>query len=219
MYINKEGKATIIIALCLLFGMGTAFIQTDGVTQIIFGVLTFGALILLGLILWFFRMPKRRYLNNDSNILVAPADGKVVVIEKTKETEYFKDERIQISIFMSPLNVHCQWYPTNGTISYVKYHPGKHLVAWHPKSSTENERSTVVIRNSNGKEILVRQIAGAVARRIVTYSKSNQEVERNDEMGFIKFGSRVDVFLPLDADINVELDQMVVGNETLLAKI
>lgn len=219
MYINKEGKATIIIALCLLFGMGTAFIQTDGVTQIIFGVLALGALILLGLILWFFRMPKRRYLNDDSNILVAPADGKVVVIEKTKETEYFKDERIQISIFMSPLNVHCQWYPTNGTISYVKYHPGKHLVAWHPKSSTENERSTVVIRNSNGKEILVRQIAGAVARRIVTYSKSNQEVERNDEMGFIKFGSRVDVFLPLDADINVELDQMVVGNETLLAKI
>lgn len=170
------------------------------------------------LILQFFRNPRRRIEGHSSNEVVAPADGKVVVIEETEEGEYLKDRRIQLSIFMSPLNVHVNRNPIGGEVKYAKYHKGKYLVAWHPKSSTENERTTVVVENENGP-VLFRQIAGAVARRIRFYVKEGDQVHQGHEMGFIKFGSRVDVFLPLNAEVLVEKDQKTRGGETVLARI
>jgi phosphatidylserine decarboxylase len=151
------------------------------------------------------------------NEVVAPADGKVVVIEEVEETEYFKDKRLQVSIFMSPINVHVNRYPINGKVQYAKYHPGKYLVAWHPKSSTENERTTVVVENDK-IAVLFRQIAGALARRIVMYSKENDTAKKGEDFGFIKFGSRVDLFFPIGTKINVELDQVVKGNKTVIAR-
>jgi phosphatidylserine decarboxylase len=174
--------------------------------------------VIFGLILWFFRIPDR-IVNTDESKILAPADGKIVVIEKTVETEYFKDERIQVSIFMSPLNVHQNVYPIAGEVTYVRYHKGDYLVAWHPKSSTQNERSTVVIKHKNGTEILVRQIAGAVARRICTYSKVGDKVDQGAEFGFIKFGSRVDLFLPLDAKIECNLEDIPINKQTVIASI
>ena len=153
----------------------------------------------------------------DDNLVYAPADGKIVAIEEVNEDEYFEDKRIQVSIFMSPTNVHVNRNPIGGTVNYFRYHPGKYLVAWHPKSSTENERTTVVIGNGD-TEILLRQIAGAVAKRIVNYLNVGEEVEQGAEMGFIKFGSRVDLFLPLNAKIEVKLNQKVKGNRTVIAK-
>jgi phosphatidylserine decarboxylase len=150
--------------------------------------------------------------------VIAPADGKVVAIEQVHEPEHFKDDRIQVSIFMSPLNVHVNWYPVSGTTSYYKYHPGKYLVAWHPKSSTENERSTVVVRHPVHGEVLFRQIAGALARRICTYSAAGSSAQRGTEFGFIKFGSRVDVFLPVTAKVEVAIGQKVSGCETVIAR-
>lgn len=155
----------------------------------------------------------------DNSILFSPADGKVVVIEEVYEKEYFKDKRIQISIFMSPLNVHSNRYPVSGKVKYVKYHPGKYMVAWHPKSSDLNEHATVVVENENGVEILIRQIAGAVARRIVTYSKEGETVDQGGELGFIKFGSRVDIFLPLDSEIKAPFQEQVRANRSVIAKI
>ncbi len=155
----------------------------------------------------------------DETIVVAPADGKVVVIEETGENEYFNDRRIQISIFMSPLNVHINRYPISGKVVYFKYHEGDYLVAWHPKSSTHNERTTIVVKSPSGIELLLRQIAGTVARRVVCYSKINSDVIQGDQLGFIKFGSRVDVFLPLSAKIDVELNQKVLANNTVLAHL
>jgi phosphatidylserine decarboxylase len=149
--------------------------------------------------------------------VVAPADGKVVVIEEVEETEYFKDKRLQVSIFMSPINVHVNRYPINGKVRYAKYHPGKYLVAWHPKSSTENERTTVVVENDK-ISVLFRQIAGALARRIVMYSKENDTAVKGEDFGFIKFGSRVDLFFPIGTEINVELEQVVKGNQTVIAR-
>ena len=181
-------------------------------------LLTLGVVVMAYLIIQFFRLPKRECIAADNDI-VCPADGEVVVIEETEENEYFNDKRIQISIFMSPLNVHANWNPIHGTVKYVKYHPGKFLVAWHPKSSTENERSTFVTRHANGKEVLFRQIAGAVARRIRYYVKPEQEVKAGDEFGFIKFGSRIDVFLPLDATINVKIGDKVTGKKTILGQL
>jgi phosphatidylserine decarboxylase len=174
-------------------------------------------IILFLLIAQFFRVPKRS-ITTDPLSVVCPSDGKVVVIEKVFESEYFKDERIQVSIFMSPLNVHVQWAPLAGVISYAMYHAGKYLVAWHPKSSTENERTTIVVEGEKG-EVLYRQIAGAVARRIRYYVQPGDRVASGDQVGFIKFGSRIDVFLPLDADIQVSLDDKVKGRETLLATL
>ncbi len=165
----------------------------------------------------FFRNPVRTIEKKDDSTVFSPCDGKVVVIEEVEETEYFKDRRIQVSIFMSPLNVHVNRNPISGTVKFFKYHPGKYLVAWHPKSSTENERTTTVIKNGRG-EILFRQIAGAVARRIRWYIKEGQKVEQGDDMGFIKFGSRVDVFLPLSAKIEVKIDQVVKGNLDAIAR-
>ncbi|MDR3679911.1 MAG: phosphatidylserine decarboxylase family protein [Flavipsychrobacter sp.] len=168
-------------------------------------------------VLWFFRLPSRNFVYGD-NLVIAPADGKVVVIEETFEPEYFKDKRLQVSIFMSPLNVHVNRNPINGVIKYFKYHPGKYLVAWHPKSSTENERTTVVI--GNGKtELLLRQIAGAMARRICYYIKEGDAAKQNNEFGFIRFGSRVDVYFPVGTKVDVKIGDVVQGGLTILAHV
>jgi len=169
-------------------------------------------------VLFFFRLPSRT-LEPDPGLVYAPADGKVVVIEETEEKEYFRDTRLQVSIFMSPFNMHSNRYPVSGTVKYIHYHPGNYMVAWHPKSSELNERSSVVIETVCGKEILVRQIAGAVARRIVTYAKEEQQVRQGDELGFIKFGSRVDIFLPLGTEIEIPILQQVKANKSIIAKI
>ena len=177
-----------------------------------------GSLIFL-IFLQFFRSPKRNWVISSRSI-VCPADGRVVAIEEVEEPEYFNGEkRIQISVFMSPLNVHLNRYPISGKIAYAKYHPGEFLVAWHPKSSTQNERNTVVIETEFGPTVLIRQIAGFVARRIVWYCNQGDEVKQGDELGFIKFGSRVDLFLPLDAKIKVELEEKVKGGISVLAEI
>ena len=175
------------------------------------------SLVILILFFQFFRVPRRDKVI-DTNKIIAPADGKVVVIEDVYEGEYLKEDCTQISIFMSPLNVHINWYPIEGEVIYEKYHPGKFLVAWHPKSSTENERTTVAMSHNNGKKILFRQVAGAVARRIVCYAKANTHAQQGDEFGFIKFGSRIDIYIPKDCKIKVELDQKVVGLQTIIAE-
>jgi len=169
-------------------------------------------------LLFFFRWPERE-LQPNHGLVYAPADGKVVVIEETEENEYFKDTRLQVSIFMSPFNVHSNRYPVSGKVKYVRYHKGRFMVAWHPKSSELNERSSIVIQTIEGTEILVRQIAGAVARRIVTYAKENQDVMQGDELGFIKFGSRVDIFLPVGTEIEIPILQQVRANKDIIAKI
>lgn len=175
-------------------------------------------LVLFILILQFFRNPKRNTVIDHSQI-IAPADGKVVVIEEVEEKEYFKDKRRQISIFMSPLNVHVTRYPISGEVMYSKYHPGKYLVAWHPKSSEENERTTIVVKGPKVGEILYRQIAGAMAKRIVNYAKVDDMAIQGSDAGFIKFGSRIDIFVPLDMKINVQLNQKVQGGKTVIAHI
>lgn len=212
MRFHKEGYKIIAITTGLLIITNFLISDPSWLSSSIF----FLSIITLILVLQFFRNPKRLVIANENEI-VAPADGKVVVIEEVEETEFFKDKRIQVSIFMSPINVHVNRYPINGTVKYAKYHPGKYLVAWHPKSSTENERTTVVVENKN-ISILFRQIAGALARRIVMYSKVNDQAIKGEDYGFIKFGSRVDLFLPLGTDINVELNQKVKGNKTIIAK-
>lgn len=173
-------------------------------------------LLLLVTVLQFFRNPKRPLEVNDYNI-IAPVDGKVVVIEEVFEPEYFKDQRLQVSIFMSPINVHVTRYATSGRVRYSKYHPGKYLVAWHPKASTENERTTVVIENRIFGEIMYRQIAGALAKRIVNYAEEGMQVRQGDDAGFIKFGSRVDIYLPIGTNVNVKIGQKAVGNQTIVA--
>lgn len=217
MYIHREGFPTLsLLALALLlvnFGGYCALCD-----ETLFQIFLASASVLFFLaVASFFRNPKRNLVKDDK-LVISPCDGKVVVIEETDESEFFKDRRIQISIFMSPANVHINRNPVGGKVEYVKYHPGKYLVAWHPKSSTENERNTVVI--DNGKEkILFRQIAGKVARKIVCYLKGGDTVLQSHEMGFIKFGSRVDVFLPLNADLKIKLQQKVKGGESILAQL
>jgi phosphatidylserine decarboxylase len=169
-------------------------------------------------LLFFFRLPTR-HLEADPGLIYAPADGKVVVIEETMENEYFKDMRLQVSIFMSPFNMHSNRYPVSGKVNYVCYHSGQNMVAWHPKSSELNERSTIVIKTIEGTEVMVRQIAGAVARRIVTYAKENLDVHQGDELGFIKFGSRVDIFLPVGTEVEIPILQQVKANKSIIAKI
>ena len=213
---HKEGHYIITVSFiitAMINLLSRSFIDNNTLIYSI-GIVT---IIILVLILQFFRNPKRKAKIND-NIIISPVDGKVVAIEKVYEKEYFKDERIQISIFMSPLNVHVTRYASSGKIKFSKYHPGKYLVAWHPKSSKKNERTTVVIENNIFGEILYRQIAGAVARRIVNYAKIGDEVVQGTDAGFIKFGSRVDLFLPLDSKIKVELDQIVKGAEDIIAE-
>jgi len=205
MTIHKEGYATLTITILVLAGLNIIGDQ-------------FLTIILFLIILQFFRHPSRTITKNEKHV-ICPADGKVVVIEETVEGEVLKDKRIQVSIFMSPFNVHVNRYPVSGNITFCKYHPGLYLVAWHPKSSTENERTTVVIETNSKISILVRQIAGALARRIVCYSEQGMKVQQGDELGFIKFGSRVDLFLPLNAKIKVSMDQKVTGGETILAEL
>jgi phosphatidylserine decarboxylase len=216
MRIHKEGYR--IIAFCFIF-----VIVVLALLNIIFPVQTIIHVILylagFGFLLFvtrFFRSPSRQLTPADNKIY-SPADGTVVVIEKVKETEYFNDERLQISIFMSAYNVHVNWYPVSGKINYFKYHKGSYIIARHPKSSELNERTSIVLQANNGKEILVRQIAGIVARRIVSYCEEGNEISQGKEMGFIKFGSRLDVFLPLDSKVNLKLKQKVRGAETVLA--
>jgi phosphatidylserine decarboxylase len=212
--IHKEGIMIILVAFLLVTSLNlwiNWLIQNPWIQSI----MVIASVVFLMLIVWFFRNPTRTVVPDDSVILSA-ADGKVVVIEEVVEKEYFKEKRIQVSVFMSPLNVHANRYPVSGKVSYFRYHPGKYLVAWHPKSSELNERSTVVIKGLRGKEILVRQIAGAVARRIVSYVSEGKQVLQGDELGFIKFGSRVDLFLPLDTKIKVKIGDNVVGNRTVI---
>ncbi|WP_343636376.1 phosphatidylserine decarboxylase family protein [Fluviicola sp.] len=217
MTLHREGTTTIIIAVIILglIQWGNYWLYTKTEWLWLFLLLSAGALVMLYLVIQFFRIPKRTFTFTDSDIL-CPADGKVVVIEEVEETEYFKDRRIQVSIFMSPLNVHANYFPISGIVKYVKYHKGLFLVAWHPKSSTDNERSTVVVQHSSGQEVLFRQIAGAVARRICYYAKEGQTAETGQEFGFIKFGSRVDVFLPLGTKLDVKIDQDVKAKLTKL---
>lgn len=216
MTIHKEGYRIITVSLISLLALNFAiFYFADGNNYITipFGILS---LTFFFFVLWFFRSPERS-VEPDNSRIMCPADGKVVVIEETQENEYFKDKRIQVSIFMSPLNVHENRYPVSGKVVYYRYHEGDYLVAWHPKSSTHNERTTIVLKAANGLELLVRQIAGAVARRVVCYSKVDNVVAQGETLGFIKFGSRVDIFLPLNTKIDVKLNQKVTANKTVIA--
>lgn len=216
MIIHREGYKTIAITALFfgLFNLLSFTFLSDSLPWLAI-VLFFATLFVFLFIISFFRIPNRLLTVNDQQI-ICPADGKVVVIEEVTEVEYFKDKRIQVSIFMSPANVHVNRNPISGEVIYNQYHKGKYLVAWHPKSSTENERWSVVTRNSHG-EILYKQIAGAVAKRICNYTSVGQQVKQTDEYGFIKFGSRVDILLPLSAKINVNLEQAVKGGVTVLA--
>lgn len=215
MRIHKEGKTTLLFTILALCVINTLFYYFNNHWSWILITLSIGLFLF---VLSFFRNPIRSVVELDDNLIYAPADGKIVVIEKTNEAEYFNDDRIQVSIFMSPLNVHVNRNPISAEVKYSKYHPGKYLAAWNPKSSTENERTTVVYASGN-TEILMRQIAGALAKRIVCYLKEGQKVVQGMDMGFIKFGSRVDLFLPLNADIQVIKDQKVKGNKTVIARL
>ena len=214
---HKEGYKLILTATFIM-GVGIILIGNFITVNWLNKLLSIILLVFYIIILQFFRNPKRNTILNDHNI-VAPVDGKVVVIEEVFEKEYFKDKRIQVSIFMSPLNVHVTRYPISGIINYSKYHPGKYLVAWHPKSSEENERTTIVVENKTIGEILYRQIAGALAKRIVNYANISENAVQGSDAGFIKFGSRVDLFLPLNAKINVKLNDRVRGGEQTIATL
>ncbi|RED47932.1 phosphatidylserine decarboxylase family protein [Seonamhaeicola aphaedonensis] len=214
---HKEGHKIIFVTFVIVVA---SFLLVDSFITIFWlrTLALIALLVLLILILQFFRNPKRHTVSNDKQV-IAPVDGKVVVIEEVFEKEYFKDKRLQVSVFMSPLNVHVTRYPVNGNVIFSKYHPGKYLVAWHPKASEENERTTVVIENEIYGKVLYRQIAGALAKRIVNYAKQNHKAEQGADAGFIKFGSRVDLFLPLDTHIKVSLNQKVRGGETIIAEM
>ncbi|AUS05808.1 phosphatidylserine decarboxylase family protein [Pseudotamlana carrageenivorans] len=214
---HKEGYKIIIITFVSVIGsalLADRFIDINWLrTSLLVALIVF-----LILILQFFRNPKRHTIPNNTQV-ISPVDGKVVVIEEVYEKEYFKDKRLQVSVFMSPINVHVTRYPIGGHVIFSKYHPGKYLVAWHPKASEENERTTVVVENETFGKVLFRQIAGALAKRIVNYAKLNDKVAQGSDSGFIKFGSRVDLFLPVDTKINVTLNQKVRGGESIIAEL
>lgn len=213
---HKEGHRIILVALFILLILGLAahfFLDNEPLKKILVSAL----ILFFLLILQFFRNPKRNFEQSE-NYVLSPVDGKVVVIEEVFDKEYFNEKRIQVSVFMSPINVHVTRYPVSGEVVYSKYHPGKYLVAWHPKSSEENERTTVVVKNPIFGEVLHKQIAGALAKRIVNYAAIGQKVHQADDSGFIKFGSRVDVLLPLGTKINVKLNQKVKGGITIIAE-
>ena len=216
MKFHREGIPSLIITILVVAIINFLTYTFAGNYKIVIGLGYALSLFLIITILQFFRSPNRTIILNDNHI-IAPADGKVVVIEEVVESEYFKDKRLQISIFMSPINVHVNRYPINGIVKYSKYHPGLFLVAWHPKSSTDNERTTIVVEHTNGQSVLFRQIAGALARRIVNYSKEGDIAKQGEEFGFIKFGSRVDLLLPLSVKVNVQLQQTVRGRQTIIA--
>lgn len=214
---HKEGGKIILISTSLTILILLVSRQLIAIKWIEMSV-QIATVLLLIIVLQFFRNPNRIIIPN-SNTIVAPVDGKVVVIEEVFEPEYFKDKRLQVSIFMSPINVHVTRYAMSGTVKYSKYHPGKYLVAWHPKASTENERTTIVIENKEFGEVMYRQIAGALAKRIVNYAEEGTTVVQGDDAGFIKFGSRVDLYFPLGTKINVELNQKAIGNKTIVASV
>ena len=217
MYLHREGFATILIASIVLIGIN--YLSDKYIPYaLVKNILVILSLAVFVIILQFFRNPSRQ-LTQDASAIIAPADGKVVVIEKVFEKEFLNAECMQISIFMSPFNVHVNRNPVSGIVKYFKYHKGKYLVAWHPKSSELNERTTTVIETENGDKILFRQIAGALARRICWYVKEGQPVKQGQEMGFIKFGSRVDIFIPLNATINVKIGEKTSGGQTIIAKL
>ena len=213
---HKEGRTIIFISMLIV---GSLFLLMDfiGIPWLI-KTLQIGLLLIFILILQFFRNPKRNIQLNDAQVM-SPVDGKVVVIEEVLESEFFNDKRLQVSVFMSPINVHVTRYPIGGKIIFSKYHPGDYLVAWHPKSSEKNERTTVVVENFKFGKVLYRQIAGALARRIVNYAEEGHNVVQGSDAGFIKFGSRVDLFLPLDTKLNIKLNQKVRGGETIIGKL
>ncbi len=215
--IHREGRNIIIGLVLILFAINIpVFIYWP---HWVFAVTLFLTATLLVFVTYFFRNPIRVLEVDDPNFLIAPADGRVVVIEPTQENEYFHEQKLQVSIFMSPFNVHANWYPIEGNILVSQHQKGRHKGAWLPKSSTENERSLVVIETPNKVQIAVRQIAGAMARRIVTYAKVGNKSQRNHHMGFIKFGSRVDMYLPLDTEMFVEVGDSVRGNETIMGRL
>jgi phosphatidylserine decarboxylase len=216
--IHKEGKTTIFITLVVLFAINGVVMWLLPEQLLVQNLLLIVSVAFLIIILQFFRNPTITPTLGD-NLVISPADGKVVVIEEVEADEYFTDKRIQVSVFMSPFNVHVNRNPVRGLVKYFKYHQGKYLVAWHPKSSTENERTTTVIETPSKREILFKQIAGALAKRIVWYVKEGQQVNQATEMGFIKFGSRVDLLLPLNSKIKVELNQKVKGGRTVIAEL
>jgi len=218
MTIHKEGRVLLFVLLIVLFALNWGIYYFFPTSVLIQNSVILASILFYLLILQFFRNPVFNITAHDKHVL-APADGKVVVIEETEETEYLHERRKQVSIFMSPVNVHVNRMPVRGIVSFFKYHPGKYLVAWHPKSSTENERTTVVVKMENGVEILFRQIAGALARRIKCYVKVGQPFAQGQEFGFIKFGSRVDIFLPLDAKIAVNIGDVTKGGRTIIAEL
>lgn len=218
MTIHREGRVLLFWMLIILVALNYLLYYFLPEQDLLLNVSMLGSIIIYLLVLQFFRNPVFP-LPNEEGVVYAPADGKVVVIEEAFEDEYLKEKRTQVSIFMSPVNVHVNRSPIKGVVDFFKYHPGKYLVAWHPKSSTENERTTMVLRNQNGTQILVRQIAGAVARRIKWYVKEGSQLDQGGEFGFIKFGSRVDVFLPLDAEILVGLEQKTKSARTPIARL
>ena len=216
MRIYREGYRILVILLILLVLINLALLPVHhGMGWIFYGLVA-SSIIFYLLVVYFFRKPKRNIIPDDNKVF-SPADGTIVAIEEVMENLYYHEKRLQVSIFMSPLNIHVNFYPISGIVDYVNHEEGFHWVAWHPKSSKENERTSVVIKHENGNIIMVRQIAGAVARRIITYSKAEKVVKQGDQLGFIKFGSRVDVFLPLNTNLNVKLDDKVKGNKTILA--
>jgi phosphatidylserine decarboxylase len=214
---HKEGYKIIVITFVIVVA---GLLAVDSFIELYWlrMFLIFILVVILILILQFFRNPSRKTILNDNQVL-SPVDGKVVVIEEVFEKEYFQDKRLQVSVFMSPINVHVTRYPIGGKVTYSKYHPGKYLVAWHPKSSEENERTTVVVDNETFGKVLYRQIAGAMAKRIVNYAKEGDDVTQGADSGFIKFGSRVDLFLPLDTEIQVDLNQKVKGGESIIGQL
>jgi phosphatidylserine decarboxylase len=214
---HNEGHKIILFTL---FAVVACFLLTDHFVALFWlrTIILATLLVFLILILQFFRNPKRHTILDDTTV-VSPVDGKVVVIEEVFEKEYFKDKRLQVSVFMSPINVHVTRYPVSGKVLFSKYHPGKYLVAWHPKASEENERTTVVVENATYGKVLFRQIAGALAKRIVNYAKTDANAVQGEDSGFIKFGSRVDLYLPLDTKIDVSLNQKVKGGESIIARI
>ncbi|MCW8312645.1 phosphatidylserine decarboxylase family protein [Sphingobacterium sp. InxBP1] len=216
MKFHKEGYTTLAIAVLFIFIINAVADYYDASDYVKWFIYALSAFLFITVV-QFFRSPRKVVVPQD-DIILCPADGKVVVIEETEEAEYFHDKRIQVSIFMSPVNVHVNRNPISGLVTFFKYHPGKFLVAWHPKSSTDNERTTVVVKDKAGREVLFRQIAGALARRIVWYVKEKDEVVQGSEFGFIKFGSRVDLFLPLGTKIDVNIGDKVVGGKTIIGK-
>ena len=215
MRFHKEGYpiiATTFVVLALL-SVGIWYMPVFPFVK--YFLLT-GFLILLSWTIYFFRYPRRK-VNKGENHILSTADGKIVVIEEVIEEEFFNEKRLMISVFMSPMNVHINWYPFDGVVKYAKYHPGRYFIAYNPKSSEHNERTSVVVENGNGKDVLIRQVAGVMARRVVCYSKKGDKVEQGDEMGMIKFGSRIDFFLPLDVKVNVKMGQKVTAQQTVIA--